>query len=80
MVQGLYAQVVKFRKLAQREKSRRRKYLAREKLHAAAESGDAEAIKKVKAYKEANIRSAAYFKQKRKESRTKRDTLTTIFK
>ena len=81
MVQGFYAQVDKFRKLAQREKSRRRKYSAREKLKAAAESGDAEAIKKVKAYKEANrIRSAAYFKQKRKESRTKRDTLTTIYK
>ena len=68
MVQGFYAQVAKFRKLAQREKSRRRKYAAREKLKAAAKSGDAEAIVKVKAYKEANrIRSAEYFKRKKEE-------------
>ena len=43
-------------------------------MHAAAESGDAEAIKKVKAYKEANrIRSADYFRRKQDEKRTKKD-------
>ena len=37
-------------------------------MKAAAKSGDAEAIVKVKAYKEANrIRSAEYFKRKKEE-------------
>ena len=74
MCKGYSTQISLYRKNMKREKARNRKVRARNKLRKAAEAGDAEACKKIKAIKKYDRERAEkrYLKLKAKNVKTRK--------